>query len=138
MSCSARLVSSTTHASPNIIVVFIIIIIRFGLRCELLCPFGYINHTCLTQPIGSACQCPNDLYICDLALGCICPQVKVAVKARIRIKVKVKVKINVDINEKINVKVKVKVHLPAGGGLRAGGDQPGGGARSSLLLPLIL
>ena len=25
---------------------------RFGLRCELLCPFGYINHTCLTAPIG--------------------------------------------------------------------------------------
>jgi len=47
---------------------------RFGLRCELLCPFGYINHTCLTKPIGSACQCPNDLYTCDLALGCICPQ----------------------------------------------------------------
>jgi len=47
---------------------------RFGLRCELLCPFGYINHTCLTQPINSACQCPNDLYTCDLALGCICPE----------------------------------------------------------------
>ena len=47
---------------------------RFGLRCELLCPFGYINQTCLTQPIGSACQCPNDLYTCDLALGCICPK----------------------------------------------------------------
>jgi len=47
---------------------------RFGLRCELLCPFGYINHTCLTAPIGSACQCPNDLYTCDLALGCICPE----------------------------------------------------------------
>ena len=47
---------------------------RFGLRCELLCPFGFINHTCLTQPIGSACQCPNDLYTCDLAIGCICPE----------------------------------------------------------------
>merc|ERR1712013_568761 len=27
-----------------------------------------------TAPIGSACQCPNDLYTCDLALGCICPE----------------------------------------------------------------
>ena len=24
--------------------------------------------------VGSACQCPNDLYTCDLALGCICPE----------------------------------------------------------------
>ena len=24
--------------------------------------------------LGSACQCPNDLYTCDLALGCICPE----------------------------------------------------------------
>ena len=23
--------------------------------------------------LGSACQGPNDLYTCDLALGCICP-----------------------------------------------------------------
>ena len=34
---------------------------RFGLRCELLCPFGYINHTCLTAPIG----------ICTLTLTAI-------------------------------------------------------------------
>lgn len=49
---------------------------RFGLRCELHCPFGYINHTCLTSPLDSLCQCPNDLYTCDLTLGCVCPQGK--------------------------------------------------------------
>lgn len=32
---------------------------RFGLRCELFCPFGFINSTCLTQPLGEACQCPK-------------------------------------------------------------------------------
>jgi len=46
---------------------------RFGLRCELDCPFGFINNTCLTQPMSGVCQCPNDLYTCDLTLGCICP-----------------------------------------------------------------
>lgn len=46
---------------------------RFGARCELSCPFGYINSTCLTKPRDQICQCPNDLYICDLTLGCVCP-----------------------------------------------------------------
>ncbi len=23
---------------------------------------------------GTECECPNDLYICDLLLGCICRQ----------------------------------------------------------------
>ena len=30
----------------------------------------YVN----VNMVGSACQCPNDLYTCDLALGCICPE----------------------------------------------------------------
>jgi len=48
---------------------------RFGLQCELLCPFGYINNTCFTSPVHNhSCQCPNHLYICDLAKGCVCPE----------------------------------------------------------------
>jgi len=47
---------------------------RFGLRCELYCPFGYINNTCYKDPIeNNSCQCANHLFTCDLELGCVCP-----------------------------------------------------------------
>lgn len=52
----------------------------FGANCGLECPFGYINNTCLLQPVRSvgdeieACECPTDLYVCDPKLGCLCPQ----------------------------------------------------------------
>jgi len=47
---------------------------RFGLQCELSCPFGYINNTCYEDPINEdSCQCSNHLFTCDLELGCVCP-----------------------------------------------------------------
>jgi len=46
---------------------------RFGPYCELSCPFGYINSTCLQEPREETCRCPNDLYTCDIILGCVCP-----------------------------------------------------------------
>ncbi|XP_023334131.1 protein draper isoform X2 [Eurytemora carolleeae] len=45
----------------------------FGPLCETYCPFGYQDGTCLSMN-GTECECPNDLYICDLLLGCICRQ----------------------------------------------------------------
>lgn len=47
---------------------------RFGPLCELTCPFGYFNSTCYTSPINTTeCECSNHLYVCDLELGCVCP-----------------------------------------------------------------
>ena len=46
----------------------------FGKHCELHCPFGFLNKTCLTSPLDNgSCQCPNDLYTCHTLLGCVCP-----------------------------------------------------------------
>ena len=42
---------------------------RFGLRCELLCPFGYINHTCLTAPIGIIAQLRTPKNLCLLSMS---------------------------------------------------------------------
>ena len=48
---------------------------RFGLKCQMLCPFGFVNNTCHRSAIeNTSCECSNYLHICDLELGCICPE----------------------------------------------------------------
>ncbi|XP_023340661.1 protein draper isoform X2 [Eurytemora carolleeae] len=48
---------------------------RFGLKCQMFCPFGFVNNTCHRSAIeNSSCECSNYLHICDLELGCICPE----------------------------------------------------------------
>jgi len=45
----------------------------------LLCPFGYIDGVCHSQPIaaasaGAECSCPSDIFKCDPVKGCVCKQ----------------------------------------------------------------
>lgn len=45
----------------------------FGPKCELNCPFGYHNGNCIQHMENLSCSCPNELFLCDPSLGCICP-----------------------------------------------------------------
>ena len=44
-------------------------------RCELFCPFGYVDDVCHTEPIpDQICVCPTDQMICDHSKGCLCKE----------------------------------------------------------------
>ena len=45
----------------------------YGRRCEMYCPFGYLDGICHTKPMALGyCSCASDMYRCDRDLGCVC------------------------------------------------------------------
>ena len=45
----------------------------FGTKCNLNCPFGFLDGNCAPSFERKNCSCPSDLFICDRTLGCVCP-----------------------------------------------------------------
>jgi len=45
----------------------------FGAKCDINCPFGFSNETCIQKLENQTCSCPSNLFICDSLLGCVCP-----------------------------------------------------------------
>lgn len=50
----------------------------YGPKCDLFCPFGYVNGICYNEPMNNEtlCSCPGDMYECDPKIGCICNEEK--------------------------------------------------------------
>jgi hypothetical protein len=50
----------------------------YGPKCDLFCPFGYVNGVCYNEPMSNetACSCPGSMYECDPQLGCVCNEDK--------------------------------------------------------------
>merc|ERR1712013_225496 len=45
----------------------------FGSKCDLYCPFGFMDGDCQPSRENTTCSCPSDVFSCDPELGCVCP-----------------------------------------------------------------
>ena len=45
----------------------------FGSKCDLYCPFGFMDGDCQPSTENTTCSCPSDVFSCDPELGCVCP-----------------------------------------------------------------
>jgi len=45
----------------------------FGGKCDLNCPFGFSDGTCISSLENDSCSCPSELFVCEPKFGCVCP-----------------------------------------------------------------